>query len=197
MKEFWKEDHLANIIPRGFGEYPEGFAVPAFLKEWLQPIPFQSVVDLGCGYGRLSTAFSQESYLGIDVNPEAILAAKEKFPGYRFLESKEDQFPKADLYMAYTVFLHLLDDEVHHILDLVDTSYFLVAEILGSEWRRKGNPPVYNREFDEYIKIFHQHQYRMVDEISKPYARYSEDPQYQSKNCEISFLLFQKKIKIV
>lgn len=190
-KNFWLEDRLSNIIPKGFGEYPEGFEVTDFIRRFLDPISLNSVVDLGCGYGRLCQSFSPEKYLGLDINPEAIFRASHEFPMYQFRETDGKFFPSADLYFAYTLFLHLTDDQIHHILDLTEAKYFLVAEILGHEWRRPGNPPVYNREFDEYLKIFNRHNYSLQDEISKPYARYRDNPQYLGKNTDISFLLFR------
>ncbi|MBM3200901.1 MAG: class I SAM-dependent methyltransferase [Chlamydiae bacterium] len=191
MGNFWAEEGLDHIIPKGYGDYPEGFDVVSFLRSWLSPFDQSDIVDLGCGYGRLCTAFSKERYKGLDINPNAVLMAKKLYPDYQFFEL--ETYPKADLYLAYTVFLHLEDHEVESILQKVDTSYFIVAEILGREWRRDGNPPVFNREFDEYLKIFHRYQFDLVEEKLKPYERYKQNACYLGKNTDISFLLFKRK----
>lgn len=189
-KNFWLEDRLSNIIPRGFGEFPEGFDVIEYVRSFLGDIAFGTVVDLGCGYGRLCQCFCPEKYLGLDVNPEAIAKARTLFPMYQFKDTNGKLFPKADLYFSYTLFLHLTDEEIHYILDIVDCSWFVVAEILGHEWRRDGLPPVYNREFDEYLKIFKEHGFSLHMEEEKPYARYADDDRYLGKNTNINFLCF-------
>lgn len=49
----------------------------------------KSVLDVGCGFGDLISILSENTmnlqYVGVDVVPEFIEAAKHKFPGYKFL----------------------------------------------------------------------------------------------------------------
>src|SRR6476619_1247248 len=42
------------------------------------------MLDLGCGTGIYAPFFPANGYVGIDITPAYITAAKEKFPGYRF-----------------------------------------------------------------------------------------------------------------
>lgn len=44
----------------------------------------KSVLDIGCGTGDFANLFSQEEYLGIDLNPTYIKYAKQKYP-HRFI----------------------------------------------------------------------------------------------------------------
>jgi SAM-dependent methyltransferase len=44
-----------------------------------------SVLDLGCGYGRIANLFSPDKYLGIDFSEEMINLAKKKNPKHSFL----------------------------------------------------------------------------------------------------------------
>lgn len=43
-----------------------------------------SVVDVACGFGRHSTIFKPENYLGFDFSDEMIRLAKQKYPKYKF-----------------------------------------------------------------------------------------------------------------
>lgn len=42
------------------------------------------VLDLGCGFGRMSKYFDPTLYLGVDFSNEMIKLAKEKYPNYTF-----------------------------------------------------------------------------------------------------------------
>ena len=43
-----------------------------------------TVLDVGCGYGRLCEIFNPDKYLGIDFSEEMIKLANKKFPQYKF-----------------------------------------------------------------------------------------------------------------
>jgi len=76
-----------------------------------------SVVDLGCGSGRLSSALTKQlggsiEYLGIDVVQDLLdYAAPRAAPNYRFVLNAELRFPapeqSADFVTAFSVFTHL------------------------------------------------------------------------------------------
>lgn len=44
----------------------------------------QEVLDVGCGYGRVSPLFDKQKYHGIDFSEELIKIAKQDYPGYKF-----------------------------------------------------------------------------------------------------------------
>jgi ubiquinone/menaquinone biosynthesis C-methylase UbiE len=79
-----------------------------------------SLIDLGCGSGRLATAVSritQIDYLGIDVVQELLDYAKTKSPAaYRFVLNRALHIPapddSADYVAAFSVFTHLLQPEI-------------------------------------------------------------------------------------
>ncbi len=85
-KEFWTRDNLRNIVPPTHGDKPEGWDPVEFLQETLDPLDFDSVLDFGCGHGRLCRAFRPEIYLGVDLSPVAIQKACSNHAGYRFEE---------------------------------------------------------------------------------------------------------------
>lgn len=53
-KDYWIGDSLNNIIPLNHGENPEGFDPKLVLKDITKKLDFDTVLDFGCGYGRLS-----------------------------------------------------------------------------------------------------------------------------------------------
>lgn len=196
-KKYWTEDNCKNIIPLIGNEFPEGWSPIELIKDIVKDYPYESILDFGCGYGRLSKSFDKEKYLGIDLNPNAIKIAKENNPDYNYQEFCVDSisFPEADLCMAYTVFLHLDDVTLKDTLKKLTKTIkknFIISEILGREWRRDGFPLVFNREKDEYIGIMKKFGFEFDKEIRRPYKRYAESAYYSDKNTDISFLIFRK-----
>lgn len=185
---------MEHIIPQGFGEFPEGWDASHLVKEIADEIGYSSIIDFGCGYGRLCKGFDANKYIGLDVNPLAISAAQERFQGYQFrIVGDEPQY--ADIYLAYSVFLHMKEGELQEVLTKMRCKWLIVAEILGREWRREGLPPAYNRELCEYVELFRRHDLVLNKHIKRPYKRYADAPWYQGRNTDISFLVFKKCLK--
>lgn len=137
------------------------------------------VLDIGCGYGRLCDAFDRKAYIGTDINRELLAKARELHPGYRFTPSKHW---KADTALLYTVLLHIADEDLADFIARIDADRVIVAEIMGREWRRDGNPPVYNREAAEYVQAFAG--WRLTETHALSYRHY-----YQA---DITFLVFDR-----
>lgn len=188
---YWTIKGMESILPEGFGEFPEGWDVSDLIKEIADELTYSSVIDFGCGYGRLCKGFDSSKYIGLDINPEAISHAKTRFPDYQFhLVYTEPKY--ADIYLAYTVFLHMNEADLHEVLKSFRCKWLIVAEILGREWRREGLPPVYNRELAEYINILCRHDFILHRHMKRPYKRYADVLRKQEKNTDISFLVFCK-----
>jgi hypothetical protein len=118
--------------------------------------------------------------------------AQEKFPEHEFqLSGYLGPFPKADTTVLYTVLLHISDDNITPFLKSVveNTNMVLVCEILGREWRRKGNPPVFNRDESDYVDLFEKLGWRLRHHERSLYERYKDVP---DKNRDISFMRFVK-----
>lgn len=136
-----------------------------------------SLVDLGCGSGRLAIATAKTlriDYLGIDI-VQALLdyAASKSPPHYRFLLNRDLRLPapaeSADMVSAFSVFTHLLHVEsyiymkhayrvlkpggrlVFSFLEFANPEHWLVFD--GSvEAQRRGTLPHLN-QFIERIAI--------------------------------------------
>lgn len=161
--DYWRGNtRLREITPRG-ERYPE-----VGLFEALGRACRGSVFEFGCGDGRLSPAFSPELYAGFDINPAALAAAARANPGYRFVSEWEP----ADTFLAWTVLLHVPDDEIGTVLAEAEAyKRIVIGEVMGRKWRRAGDPPVFNREADEYVEMVG----RTAERIAVPYPRYGCD----------------------
>ena len=183
---FWKEEGINYLIPAGGNRFPEGWNVLTYLSTLLNPT--WPVIEVGCGDGRLAPAFPPKTYFGIDVNPEAIRAAREANPAHRFAVYQHGEtMPYSPYKLLYTVLLHIHDDAIQDMVSLLTESSeaVLVAEILGRQYRRKvGKPPVFNRDGTDYDKLFGACGWRRRFESSASYGRYNN-------NVEITFLLYK------
>ena len=173
IAEFWKLNGLNFIKPPIGGEFPEGQDVRILLHDIVQD---STVVEIGCGVGRLAGRFSPRQYNGFDINHAAIDQANESQPEYSFhYYNVGDVLPPSDFLLAYTVLLHVSDDDITNFVKSVthQANNVIIGEILGREWRREGNPPVFNRSKQEYDAIMEVAGFRIVNTTEFPYANIS------------------------
>lgn len=171
---FWRDYGLAHITPSGKGN-PEGWDVLPYLASLCNG----SVIDIGCGIGRLCRAFSTDQYLGVDINAKAVDAARQRHPGYKFEMYRKQ---RADTALLYTVLLHVADDQLADFVSGIRAKRVVVAEIMGRHWRREGDPPVYNRELADYVEAFAG--WTLIDSQERPYKHYPD--------TNITFAVFEK-----
>jgi len=186
-KKWWIQDGLQNIIPQGYGVYAEGWDFCHEVQQFLlkHRLENQSVLDLGCGIGRLTPGFNSEKYIGVDLNPNAIQEARKLNPHYTFQEvDVNSEYPLADITFAYTVFNHLDADTIKSMK--LKSKYILQCEILGTEWSG-GGLVSHGKELRTYQQIFEGHW--IFDHVKLPYNRYAE---WIKKNTDMSFILWKR-----
>jgi hypothetical protein len=76
---------------------------------------------------------------------------------------------------------------IKNLCDGTDT--VVVGEIMARMWRRDGNPPVFNREADEYITLFEKCGFALDYRNEKPYERYKN---WEGGPHNITFLRFKR-----
>jgi SAM-dependent methyltransferase len=140
IKAWQGEDGIRNVIPRAGrnSEFPE---MPSFhpgivLEEIIKGRP---VCEVGCGYGRLAGSFNFDSYIGVDINVDAITRAKNTFPAHSFHVIHEYRYPPSMTKFAYTVCMHVPDDEYPLMIEAMCEStgdQIVIAEILGEHLRK-------------------------------------------------------------
>jgi len=179
-RDYWASGQgLGNITPRGL-KWPEGEGFPVFLAN---EFPCLRVVEFGCGVGRLAGCFDHEMYVGVDICPDAIAIARRDNPGHVF-KMLDGGLPAGDVLLCHTVLLHIPDDELPATLEQFHHDTVVVSEILGRHWRRDGNPPVFNREQDDYRDAFLAAGYVLTDAVQRPYPHYS--------NVNLTMLYFSR-----
>lgn len=185
---FWRNDQGRNITPPS-SISPAGFDEVAFLKRLGPLLMYKSIVEIGCGFGRLASAFPPHMYLGLDVNPEAINRAKLHRPDYRFEAIEfEAAYPKADLYLAYTVFLHIDDRHIADVNRRLKSvcRQLLIVEVMDSTFREcPSTVPNFVRSRSDYERIFQS--FDLEFEIRRPYQHYP--------GRDISYLLLQNRAR--
>lgn len=161
--EYWQNNsQLMHITPPG-EEFPE-----VGLPEALRQVRLGKVFEFGCGYGRLAQFFDPSAYVGFDINRHAIEQAQKNLPRHVF----GFEWQPADTFLAYTVLLHIPDDEIAEVIaNAKKYRRIVIGEIMGREWRRPGNPPVFNRDAEEYAAMIGW-PYHVV---KVPYPRYGRD----------------------
>jgi SAM-dependent methyltransferase len=182
--EFWKEQGLNYIIPHIGIKFPEGFDIEKYLFEFIGD---RSVVEVGCGYGRLCNAFSNDKYTGYDINPAAIEKAIAENSQYEFVLMEDATIIKqSDVVLLYTVGLHISDDRITEFLSSItqNCKSLVIAEIMSRKWRRSGDPPVFNRELKDYNAIMKSISFNQKKTSVKPYKRYP--------NTNITFVEYEK-----
>lgn len=72
------------------------------LLDWLQPVPGERILDLGCGTGDLTAELAKTGAVvdGIDVSSEMIAAARQKFPSLSFQVADAHTFRSETRYDA-------------------------------------------------------------------------------------------------
>jgi ubiquinone/menaquinone biosynthesis C-methylase UbiE len=107
------------------GQYKELGAIERAVLQYAGLKNGMSLIDLGCGSGRLASDLSGRmkiEYLGIDVIQELLTYAQSKSDdGYRFIVNRALNIPSsdssADMVSAFSVFTHLLHAETYLYLE--------------------------------------------------------------------------------
>jgi SAM-dependent methyltransferase len=177
--DFWRQAQLAHINPGVTDEFPEGWDVREELRELFGN---RQVTDIGCGYGRLCTAFRPDRYSGYDLNPAAIETARQRHPDYRFTLMRDTlDYAASDAALLYAVLVHVHDDDIGATIAPLcgRANFIVVAEIMQRSWRGEGvprpqlAPPVFNRNVSEYVDMFAKQGFEVDDMVVAPYKRYA------------------------
>lgn len=170
-RSYWASGRgLGNITPAG-KLWPEGESFPGILAETFRGL---RTVEFGCGVGRLAQCFDPKLYVGVDICPDAVAIARRNNPQHEFWDADHPQMPDGDILLAHTVLLHIPDDELPRWAAAFQYPRVVVSEILGRKWRRPGNPPVFNREADEYVSVFADAGYMLGAVRHVPYPHYRD-----------------------
>jgi SAM-dependent methyltransferase len=171
---FWIEEGEHHIKPN-VGR--EGFDMGAALLEALGS--FGRVLDIGCGDGEMAAVFEPHEYVGVDINPTVIAIARDRLPHHDFfLRDSGNDLPAADTAFFCNVLLHVPDDEIRDCLAAAAAGRkrIVIAEMMDRRWRRNGNPPVSNRNPEDYDNIMRSLGFEKRQCIGRICQRYNSRP---------------------
>lgn len=123
-----------------------------------------SVLDIGCGYGRATSAFLEHGfdYTGLDVSDDAVAQARERHPGARFEQQDLLRWKpgkRYDAVLCLYVLVHFVDDADWERLlanlagSLAPGGVLAIADVFPEE-RVKGGDHVVTRPFADYEARF-------------------------------------------
>lgn len=132
-----------------------------FLLEIIQPIQPESILELGCGYGRMTRviaeAMPETQILGLDLSPDQIANARAycaDYPTVGFMEKDLLQLGsmpfRFDLVLAVEFFLHVPDEALEKMLRVLMPSCGVLIhdfDVNPSEARSKH---VFPRDYLEF-----------------------------------------------
>lgn len=193
-ERFWVEEGHRHLRPdQARQEFPGGFDLVGAVRGELGG--YGSVLEVGCGEGRLAVAFGEGQYRGLDVSAVNVGTARRAHPGWRFeVCGWLAEYPVAEAVLVYGVLLHIPDGEVGGMVGRLTRAareVVLVGEILGREWRSRpgSRPPVYSRARSEYEALFGGYGWVLASEVRYPYAWYVR--QGSGRNTDLSLLRFE------
>jgi len=82
------------------------------IKKWIKELEFETVLDIGCGNGRMVEWFKDKQYVGVDISKKLIDISKERFPEQDFRVQKVEELgnERFDLVFSYTTLEHITED---------------------------------------------------------------------------------------
>jgi len=98
----------------------------AIVEEYIRPAKDDLVLDVGCGYGELSSRLNHANYLGIDISPKYIKYANHHYRNFgRFIcgditkDSELEHLGQFDVVTIIGVLHHLNDNDCQTLLSSV------------------------------------------------------------------------------
>jgi SAM-dependent methyltransferase len=136
-------------------------------------LPIGSVLDIGCGYGRVAHQFifNGHRYTGIDVSPDAIARATSEHPAGTFFSADALQWEppqQFDIVLAFYVYVHFVDDRawqtmVEKTLTWLSPNGILVMADAIVDVRQQPGQHVVARPLAHYAEIFASRGFRFDD----------------------------------
>lgn len=143
---------------------------------YLKSIQFSSVLEFGCGYGRMSKImlenFHPSRYVGIDISPDLIIEAKQltsRFPDCRFENTAIQDFKsdeKFDLVFGTEVLQHVKPSELDTMVD----------RLVGLSNKHIINLDVYNKNIRNMAK------HNFIHDYGKAYSNHPQISKVMTTN---------------
>lgn len=135
-------------------EHPENWnAEDPALSVLLGVLDFSTVLDLGCGFGRVAASINRIKpdavYTGVDVSPDLVATTQKRFPGKEVICHDLATFETErhwDLVLAISVLGHLRPTDVGVVLNRM--RHWATKDIVVMDWDDTGNSTAYQYAHD-------------------------------------------------
>ena len=147
-KTYWNRRY-ANFGNSGYGSYGEQLEKKL---EWLFPLDFKTVTEIGCGdfnFGSSLLKVHPAHYIGYDVSEVIVARNNELFPEHQFIVTSEDDWLPGDLLMCVDVLFHVIDDDdCEKLLQKLEKTWIKYLVLTAYERDEKFENHVRIRKFD-------------------------------------------------
>ena len=148
----------------------------AYLNAFIRDHGVDAVVELGCGDGYQLALLDVESYLGVDVSPQAVAMCRERFeedPSKRFeLLSQYEPSQAFDLALSLDVIFHLVEDDVfdHYMSTLfASASRYVVVYSSDRDVQDPAQEPhVRHRAYSAWVEAYAP-EWRVLERVPNPH----------------------------
>lgn len=171
---YWFCDLALYVLTLNF------FARKRIIREFTKNKKFKNILDAGCGTGTLCSLFSPKEYYGIDIDKNAVIYARNKYPTYNFTAgnlTKLNIKRKLDLVLVIGVLHHLSSKDIDKFFNSLNSFLIKDARIIVIDATApflKFNMLGYLlRQFDKGKFIRNSQEYKKL--ISKKFKIIKED----------------------
>lgn len=150
---YWNEAGKTYAARFDSGRYVEQEkAIAAYLAS----LDFDTVLDVGCGFGRMRDLTGSASHVGIDIAPTMIAAARKRYPGAKFVKTTLSAYKtddKYDLVLAVEFLMHVPPAQVKAaVTKLLSLS---AKHVVAVDWTEPVSRPTAPHNFlHDYRRLF-------------------------------------------
>ncbi len=140
------------------------------IDQWLKKLSPKSILELGAGFGRISTLLDKLTNVDftlVDINKKAVGILEKKFPRRKIIEKEVNDFSfekdKYDLIVAVELLVHIsnIEDLVEKIHSSLTNNGTLITSITPDTWYTENwartpttHRGINEREFEDFISSY-------------------------------------------
>lgn len=185
QKKYWDKADISLVGPAS----PQILA-DAFKKLIRKDFTKSSILDFGCGTGRIYSALNPKNYLGVDISKKYLNEFNKNFPvAHTILIDKEAEIPTTntfDLVICFALFPHLKSEKYKDYLKelsrLVRVGGEFAVSIFTEDEARSDDANWFHTNKKSFIELAGKYNFYYFDEI-----KITEGGGFQT------LLLFEKK----